>query len=384
MTVIRQLGPGAWSYFGDPRAIAHDGVIFTGWISRRGDVWVARLGARGSVERHRLFRGLGRDDHNNPSLVFLRDGRLAAFFSPHSGHSSPPPGIPSVMRYRVSAEPYSIEAWGPVLTVPNVPGPLGFTYPNPIQLRDRLWLFWRGAGWNPTFSSSADGVGWAPACELVRTPPRERPYAKYVGDGERTIHGILSDGHVSEAACSLRYFRCSADELLAWTPGDGFARLDVVYAYSEDGGSAWPHDIALTADGRPRVVYTRRAEDGDGEDTFWYAHHDGERWVSSRIVGAGAGRRTFRSGGASLDHDDPRSVFLSRTIGAWNQVEHWFTPDEGRSWTTRQLTDDAKHYAVRPVKPRGLEGANQVLYSRGNRRTRGYTRYRTQICVLEF
>ena len=31
--VDRELGAGAWSYFGDPRAISHDGHTFTGWIS---------------------------------------------------------------------------------------------------------------------------------------------------------------------------------------------------------------------------------------------------------------------------------------------------------------------------------------------------------------
>ena len=36
-----ELGAGAWSYFGDPRAIYHDGHTFTGWISTTGNVWVA-------------------------------------------------------------------------------------------------------------------------------------------------------------------------------------------------------------------------------------------------------------------------------------------------------------------------------------------------------
>ena len=29
MAVDRELGAGAWSYFGDPRAISHDGVLST-------------------------------------------------------------------------------------------------------------------------------------------------------------------------------------------------------------------------------------------------------------------------------------------------------------------------------------------------------------------
>ena len=105
MAVDRELGAGAWSYFGDPRAISHDGHTFTGWISTAGNVWVARYTRGGRLSKRLLYRGLGRDDHNNPSLVFRRDGHLMVFFSPHSGHHLPPPGIPSVMRYRVALHP---------------------------------------------------------------------------------------------------------------------------------------------------------------------------------------------------------------------------------------------------------------------------------------
>ena len=90
----RERGAGAWSYFGDPRAISHDGHTFTGWISTTGNVWVARYTKGGKLSKKLIFRGLGRDDHNNPSLVFRRDGHIMVFFSPHSGHHLPPPGIP--------------------------------------------------------------------------------------------------------------------------------------------------------------------------------------------------------------------------------------------------------------------------------------------------
>jgi hypothetical protein len=95
----RELGAGAWSHFADPRAISHHGHTFTGWISTTGNVWVARYTHGGKLSKTLIFRGLGRDDHNNPSLVFRRDGHLMVFFSPHSGHLLPPKGIASRMRY---------------------------------------------------------------------------------------------------------------------------------------------------------------------------------------------------------------------------------------------------------------------------------------------
>ena len=276
-------------------------------------------------------------------------------------------------------------------TVPtNVPGGLGYTYPNPVQLRDKLWLFWRGGDWNPTFSYTEDGIHWVPARELVRFGHEQRPYAKYVGDAEHRIHGIFTDGHPSSWKNSLHYARYEAGHLYA-VGGRKLgslddvplhtSKLDHIYHYSDAGGRAWGHDIALTPEGRPRVVYTRRV---DNHDTFYYAYHDGTRWVSRQIVEAGAGRPSFHSGGATLDHEDPRYVYLSRTIGRWNQIEQWFTPDEGRTWDARRLTDYPDAYAIRPVTPRRLTTANRIVFVKGDERTIGYTNYRSRVHVLDF
>ena len=159
------------------------------------------------------------------------------------------------------------------------------------------------------------------------------------------------------------------------------SQLDHIYRYSAQSGSAWPHDIALTSQGRPRIVYTRLR---GGQDTFYYAYHNGRRWVSRKIVDAGRGREHFASGGATLDHEDPRFVYLSRTIGTWSQVEQWFTADEGRTWTTRQLTSRPDGFCARPVTPRGLRGANRVLYWTGDERTTGWTKFVTRIRALDF
>ncbi len=234
----RELGAGAWSYFGDPRAISHDGDTFTGWISTAGHVWVARLTRSGRLSKH-LLRPLR--------------GRRA------------------------------------------------------VQGQRR-----------------AD---------------------------RQARRGSLRD-----------------------------RRLDRIYRYSDSGGRAWPHDIALTAEGRPRVVYTRRLDGPTGRDTFWYAHHNGEKWISRKIVEAGAGRNSFTSGGATFDHEDPRLVYLSRTIGRWNRVELWLTPDNGRTWTHEQITDDTDHYSIRPVRPRGLAGANGPR-ARRRRALRPLTRI--TVCTLK-
>jgi hypothetical protein len=272
----------------------------------------------------------------------------------------------------------------------NVPGGLGYTYPNPIQLHGRLWLFWRGGNWNPTFSHTDDGVHWAPARELVHFGHGQRPYAKYVGDGRTRFHGIFTDGHPSSWKNSLHYLRYENGVLhgasgrrlgtLSEVPLHT-SKLDPIYHYSDAGGRAWGHDVALDGDGKPYVVYTRRV---DNRDTFYYAYFNGTRWVSHVIVAAGAGRPSFHSGGAALDHEDPRIVYLSRTLGRFNQVGQWVTGDHGRTWTTRQLTADPSGYAIRPVAPRGLRGANRIFYVWGDERTKGYRDFTSRIHALDF
>jgi BNR repeat-containing family member len=385
-----ELGAGAWSYFGDPRAISHDGHAFTGWISTTGNVWVAHIRPDGRITKRVIYKGLGVDDHNNPSLVFRPDGRIAVFFSPHSGRVLPPPSLrPSRMRYRISKRPFSIDGFQPVrLVKTNVPGGLGYTYPNPIQQRGKLWLFWRGGGWNPTFSYTRNGRDWVPARELLRSREDERPYSKYCGDGKTRIHGVFSEGHANHFNNSLYYL---VYENMGFFGANGrrlgslrnvplpISKLERIYRFTKAKGSAWPHDIALTSRGRPRIVYTRRV---GNRDTFFYAYNNGERWISRKIVEAGPGFPSFTSGGATLDHEDPRIVYLSRRTGDFHQVEAWFTPDDGRSWRSRRLTHEPRHYCIRPVTPRGLRNRNLVLFSRGDRSTVGFTDFRTRIHAL--
>ena len=46
------------------------------------------------------------------------------------------------------------------------------------------------------------------------------------------------------------------------------------------------------------------------------------------------------------------------------------------------MTFDPDHYCIRPVTPRGLRGANMVLFSHGDRSTKGFTDFRTRIHAL--
>src|SRR3954447_21984798 len=200
-----RIGSGAWCWFADPRAVVAGVKTFVGWIDSSGDVRVATLGGGTAT----LHTGLGVDDHNNPALLVRADGRLQAFYSAHGG---------AEMFFRLSSDGERWDAERRVAT--NTPGTRGFTYPNPVQLvgeQGRIHLFWRGGDWNPAFSTSPDGLTWAPAQTLIRVPG-QRPYVKVASDGLDTIHVAFTDGHPRETATSLYYARYSAG---AWHRAGG-------------------------------------------------------------------------------------------------------------------------------------------------------------------
>ena len=227
----------------------------------------------------------------------------------------------------------------------NVPGGLGYTYPNPVQLRDKLWLFWRGGDWNPTFSYTEDGMHWVPARELVRFGHEQRPYAKYVGDARppdpRHLHRRPPE-QLEEQPALLRYEAGdlyavggrrlgSLDDVPLHT-----SELDHIYNYSDRGGRAWGHDIALTAEGRPRIVYTRRVAN---RDTFYYAYHNGTRGSAARSSRpAPAARRFTRAARRSTTRTRASSTCRARSAPG-TRSSSGSRPTTAAPGRTRQLTD---------------------------------------------
>src|ERR687895_830621 len=109
------LGGGAWSWFGDPRAVHHDGKTFVGWVDLEGDIKVMSYD-QATEERVTavLQARLNQDDHANPSIHVRPDGHLVVFYSAHVGPA---------MHYRVSSQPESVRSWEAPQTAPvNVSG----------------------------------------------------------------------------------------------------------------------------------------------------------------------------------------------------------------------------------------------------------------------
>ncbi len=363
------LGDGAWSWFADPRAVRHDGLrhrTYAGWVARDGDVEVT---AYDHVSLTRttavLASGLQVDDHANPALQVLPDGRLRVFYSAHGGGE---------MLHRTSTRPEDVSSWSAPRAMPgNTPGVWGFTYPNPVRLADerRTYLFWRGGDFNPAFATQADGAeAWTPARPVIAVPG-ERPYLKVHGDGRGTIHLAFTNAHPREADdVDVHYARYRAGALhradgtrIGALPGPPItpAQADVVADRRED---TWVHDVAADAAGRPVVVFASFPPPADHR--YHYARWTGRRWVTHEITAAGGSisedpREPQYSGGLTLDHEDPATVVLSRAVDGVFEVETWRTADGGATWARRPVTAASAAPNVRPVTPRGLDAPTPDL-----------------------
>ena len=380
---------GAWSWFGDPRAVHHAGAhrrTYVGWVDAAGSIQVASYdhdtGVRVITTLKANFQV---DDHANPSLLVRPDGRLMVFWSAHFG---------TAMFYRRSLRPEDVTAWEPERTVPtNSPGGFGYTYPNPVQLSaegNRIWLFWRGGNFNPTFSSSSDEVTWAPARTLLSVP-EPRPYLKVAGNGVDTIHFAFTQGHPRETVNNIYYARYRAGSLyrangtliepLSAAPITP-AQADLVYSAAAHGGvRAWVHDVAYDTAGRPIITFATFPTNGDHR--YHYARWDGTRWVDREIARAGGSMSVDTnepnySGGITLDHEDPNLVYLARQVGGVFEVELWRTADGGATWTRRPVTGSSARGNYRPISPRGQTGADLgVIWMRGG--YLNFTRFQTAI-----
>jgi hypothetical protein len=391
-TPAQTLGAGAWSWFSDPRAVHHRGIhhrTYTAWIEPNGDEVVASWDGKQLV-RAVVGRQTPTNDHGNPVLQVLPDGRLAMFSSHHNGRR---------LRLRISSRAEDVTAWGPVRPVgTNTLGTRGYTYPNPINLAgegNRLYLFWRGADWQPAYSWSEGNGPWAPARRLLQVGSAGsrflRPYVKYASDGHRKIAFAFSDGHPRNRDTSLwfafyrrgAFYRADGRRIgRLGRPLRGH-RADRVHNGPKAGRRVWVHDVALTPRGRPVIVYATFSS--RYRHRYAYAIWERRRWRRRKIVEAGgpigSGERYY-SGGIALDHADPSVVYLSREVRGIHQLERWRTANGGRSWRRQRLTG-SRDDNVRPVVPRGLHlGEREVLWMHG--RYEGYRHFDTSILQLSW
>ncbi|MGM9550864.1 MAG: BNR-4 repeat-containing protein [Clostridia bacterium] len=197
----------------------HD-KTYMGWVEDGGDIVIGEYDHdNDTYKRVVIHEKLESDDHNNPAVVILPDGRIMAVYSMHTNEA--------YMYYRVTKNPEDISEWNDEQfylcksVTPDDTNVYYATYPSVFMVHDDegiigndvIYMGWRGVHWKPTFAkfSMPDENG---KCETImnqtqfanttygystydgndapnaktdggKTDSGRRPYTKYDYDFER-------------------------------------------------------------------------------------------------------------------------------------------------------------------------------------------------------
>ena len=197
----------------------HD-KTYMGWVEDGGDIVIGEYNHdTDEYKRVVIHEKLESDDHNNPAVVILPDGRIMAVYSMHTNEA--------YMYYRVTKNPEDISEWNDEQfylcqsVTPDDTNVYYATYPSVFMVHDDegiigndvIYMGWRGVHWKPTFAkfSMPDEEG---KCETImnqtqfanttygystydgndapnaktdggKTDSGRRPYTKYDYDFER-------------------------------------------------------------------------------------------------------------------------------------------------------------------------------------------------------
>lgn len=417
---------GAWTWFNDERAIVHQGSVFAGYVLGDGRYGITRYDpATGTAYPMILSTNASRqqDDHNNPSITVLPDGRLLALYAKHIAEP--------VFYQRTSLVPLPSSAadWGPEIANPL---PANNTYNNTYLLSgesNRIYNFHRSINFNPTITVSNDlGATWLPSVQFISVGSGNvRPYPRYSSNGIDRIDLIYTDGHPRDVNNSIYHmfyrngdFRKTDGSLVdtyASMPLDhqGGERGSVVYPYSGSawgtgdgpddwipGGRGWTWDVHSSPGGAPVCVFQVQRDNVTGTGWnhdriyYYYARWTGTAW-QRRFIAQG-GRPLYSAeddygGGMCMDPEDPRIVYISSNaanpfaLGDIDNVplrpsdryEIWrgFTADGGLTFTWTPVTEDSAADNLRPIVPPDHGREELLLWFNGTYST--YTNYSTRV-----
>ncbi len=423
----RVLAPdGAWTWYNDPRALYHNGLLYFGYVrSNDARSVLSAYDPRTGVATVQWASGwTQRDDHDNPALLPLRDGRLLALYARHGTTKS------FEYRWSTTTNPASAADWTAEQVFTNTSASV--TYCNPFQLADeggRVYQFTRNLNFNPTFVWSDDaGTNWSTPQLLIRTGGGGvRPYMKYASDRTNRVDFLYTDGHPRDVTNSLyhlyyeggalrqtdgTFLKALADAPLLHDSGE---RGAVIYAYSTaetndpnahiPGGRAWCWEIAHPPGGEPVCVFTVQRDQVMGANWYddriyyYYARWTGAGWQKRFI--AHAGRPLYQNeddyaGGIALDPHDPAVVYLSSNAAdpfdlsqttnvplrtdARYEIWRGVTADGGLTFAWEPVTTNSAKDNLRPYVPQGRPGNRSLVWFRGVYTT--YTSFRTEVVGL--
>ena len=412
---------GVWTWFNDPRAIFHHGVLYFGYVrSSDGRSALSTFNLQSGMTANLWASTLTEtDDHDVAGLQVKQDDTLLAIWARHGGDQ--------FFSYRLSSStnPVSPADWGAEQTIAN--SGAGLTYANPCQLINesgKIYDFCRDLNYNPTvFTSTDGGATWSTPQLMIKTGTGStRPYVKYCSDYSRRIDFLYTDAHPDNYTCSLyqMYYQGGAFYKTDGTFITNFANLpilhdsgqrgSVVYQYNAAASSdpnqwiatarAWCWDMAYQTNGYPACVFQVKVDAvtgtswSDARVYYYYARWTGTNWQKRFI--AQAGRPLYNGqpdygGGIALDPQDVNTIYIATDaaspfdlttttnvpLGGHYEIWKGVTSDGGLTFAWQAVTTNSTVDNLRPYVPRRFGGEPCVLWFRGTYTS--YTSFSTAI-----
>jgi hypothetical protein len=384
---------GAWSWFGDPRAVYYNGYTYVGYVDTTGNVCVRWFRHSDSTVGSEIIlkAALDVDDHVNPSfLVRASDHKLMVWYCRHEP-------ISTTMHQRISTtsldtDPDLGDGFAAETDTDAQMGSVSYDYPVPIQLSSdspNLRMFYRNVSFGSDYqitqseSPTAAGTDWSGRDAVYRSNHASgRGYWKIADDGAGKIHFAVTNESPNTGATSLghAYFDTADGDyhqtdgtviaLRGVAPLDVFWFIDVTLVYDGSVTRGWVWDIALDG-ATPVIVYpTFPGYTGSGvasDHRYNYARWNGSAWVSTEICAAGPGIDVtgVYSGGMCLDPDDPSIVYASRQVASRWGIWKYVTADNGATFSGTLISDHATEKLIRPYVPKGHAQGLDVLWLQG-------------------
>lgn len=363
---------GGWSWFEDPRGVAHGDYTYVGYIDASGNVKIDVSLAGAHVATRTLHAALEVDDHDPPTLYVRTDGKLIAWYSKHLGNAI----YQRMTTNSLDSDPTISGGLGSETSLSSTLGSSQATYPSPIYLSApdggaaKLYLFWRehvsGTAYLWYAASTDEGSTWGASVTTLHN----QTYSKIVANGSGRID-VACSLHANAGATKIYHlYRESA----AWhlsdgtsiptTPGDlPLDGADLTTVYTASGTDVvWVTDLAIDTSGNPVILFARWPSNDTSDVRHMYALWDGAAWQVNEIV-AGGGYipdtvvgvnplEEYYHGGAVLDHADPQVAYVCRPeSGEW-ELFKYVTADGGDSFTETQITSGSSSKNIRPISIR--------------------------------
>jgi hypothetical protein len=418
---------GAWTWFNDERAIFHQGSLFIGYVRNNGQYGVTRYNPATNESSDMIIStatSQQQDDHNNPSITVLPDGKLMALYAKHLG------GSQFYQRTSLVPLPTTNADWGPEIVRPLS---ANNTYNNTYMLSgesNRIYNFHRNINFNPTVTISNDlGANWEASVPFIEVGAGGvRPYPRYCSNRANRIDLIYTDGHPRDVDNSVYHMFyqngnfCKTDgtviDSFANLPLDheGGQRGSIIYQYSAaawgpgqgpddwiPSARGWTWDVHYGADGNPVCVFQAQT----GTDATWstsriyyyYARWTGSAWQKRFIAHAGRGIYAAESdygGGMCVDPTNPNVIYISTNAAnpfdltnvsnvplntnSRYEIYRGVTNDGGLTFNWTPITSNSEADNLRPIIPENSPYDQTLIWFNGTYNS--YTNFDTRVLAI--